>query len=789
MKNSKVGAARADGQSCVQGAALPLAHLSVLQRSCSLAGRLAGQLLADQGAQVFAAERPGGSVSELDGYLDRGKTLLPVERLDGLADADLVILDGAVTARLSSRQIVLGFTSVVPGDQTFDVPDDASDDLLNSLAGFYTDLGVTSRLLGREVIYTPLPLCSVYAGVLAVSAVCAALVQRERTGVGASIVIPRLSAGLSAIGVLAMSVRGIKPHLVPPALLGLPEELASLLPRARESEEEMLRFVNRLNPTAGCYRTSDGRLVMPVTTVNRRLAQAMLVVLGLEERAKDLGVVNVSPYFPENVSFAQTNLAVPQAMRADISIALADDMAKVFATQTAEHWEAVFAQAEVPLGIVETFDEWMTASWAQEAGLVVAPIGVNSPQLGRAVNIHSARPYPPLRAAKTSLDAVLTPAPSNGGDASKRNTTKPLDGYTVLDMANVIAGPACGRILGELGAHVVKVDTTRPDHQPLVTVDWGAEASQGKQSILLDLRMDSARDVLHRLIKRADILVMNETDAGVRRLGLTQDAVAAINPATVVVQVSAFKGEFAGAFDDRPGYDPLLQAIAGIMSRFGTPGLPLLHGIASCVDYLTGYLGAFSALTALQARERNGGKRGDWAETSLASAASLVQFPFQWTSSGLPECAVGPKATGPNQASSLLQQADGWIFVEANGSLPELTGLSVNDAIAEAKRQGARAVPVQTIAKLRERFLEHPSSTVSFRQSDCQGLEVTLLEPTWFQFDGAPLGHAGDSGRPGADADSILAFLGIDPAEITRMKDEGAVGEPDWMIRRGASTS
>jgi DNA-binding LacI/PurR family transcriptional regulator len=63
----------------------------------------------------------------------------------------------------------------------------------------------------------------------------------------------------------------------------------------------------------------------------------------------------------------------------------------------------------------------------------------------------------------------------------------------VLDLANVLAGPACGRLLGEFGATVLKMDTTRPDHQPLVTVVWGAEANQGKKSILADLRTIEGR--------------------------------------------------------------------------------------------------------------------------------------------------------------------------------------------------------------------------------------------------------------------------------------------------------
>jgi crotonobetainyl-CoA:carnitine CoA-transferase CaiB-like acyl-CoA transferase len=118
---------------------------------------------------------------------------------------------------------------------------------------------------------------------------------------------------------------------------------------------------------------------------------------------------------------------------------------------------------------------------------------------------------------------------------------------------------------------------------------------------------------------------MNATDSGVRRLGLTAEQLHEINPRAIGVQISAFKGARPSSHSDRPGYDPLLQAATGIMTRFGSSDMPLLHGIASCVDYLTGYLGAFAAVTALQARERRGDDRGDWVGASLASAAALTR--------------------------------------------------------------------------------------------------------------------------------------------------------------------
>jgi CoA-transferase family III len=146
---------------------LPLDGIRVCERSRTLAGRLAGLLLADQGAEVFALPRARSAQEGLDDYLDRNKTLLPDIELAALANSDILINDGKATGTQHSWQIAL--------DDEFDLPADASDDLLNGMVGFYTDLGVTSGLLGRDVISTPLPLCSVYAAVLGATAVSAAL--------------------------------------------------------------------------------------------------------------------------------------------------------------------------------------------------------------------------------------------------------------------------------------------------------------------------------------------------------------------------------------------------------------------------------------------------------------------------------------------------------------------------------------------------------------------------------------------------------------------------------------
>src|SRR5271163_483538 len=170
---------------------LPLSGLSVAECSTGLAGRLAGLLLADQGATVVIC-REGGEPTPLDAYLNRGKHTHATTERAWSAGADVVIRDGIDKGERIHAQIRLAITAVLPGETAYLFPDNVGDDILKAVSGFYTDLALTRRLLGDNVVYTPLPLCSVYAGVVGATAVGAALLDRVRYGVGRDIVISRL---------------------------------------------------------------------------------------------------------------------------------------------------------------------------------------------------------------------------------------------------------------------------------------------------------------------------------------------------------------------------------------------------------------------------------------------------------------------------------------------------------------------------------------------------------------------------------------------------------------------
>jgi crotonobetainyl-CoA:carnitine CoA-transferase CaiB-like acyl-CoA transferase len=730
-----------------------------------MAGRLTGLLLADQGATVIVC-RKGGAPAPLDAYLDRGKHIYAAAEPAWLTAADVVIRDGIDKGERVHEQIRLAITAVLPGETAYPFPDDVGDDILKAVSGFYTDLALTRKLLGDNVLYTPLPLCSVYAGVLGATAVGTALLDRIRNGPGRDIVISRLTAGLSSVGALVLEVAGIPRHLETGPIISLPPEMAEQVDKARADKVYFERLKRQMNPLFACYPAADGRQVMFLSVIHHRYARRLLEKLGIWKDMEALGVVDLPIYDPANAEFADHNIAIAQNLRLPLRIKLAELITATVAQKSAEEWERILCEDNIPCAMVRDFDEWRASDHARKSEIVETATGCDWPQLGRVVRLASAQPYPPLNIGTTEKISLSASLPTAAREVAI--STAPLAGMRVVDLANVIAGPACGRMLAELGAEVIKVDSSHPEHVPAVTVVWPGELSQGKRSILLDFRQENGREILRRLISRADLVVFNKLDPVMEHLGLDRAGLARINPDAIAVQLTAYKGERHSTHDDYPGYDPLLQAATGIMARFGSCDAPELHGLASCVDYLTGYIATFGAVVALAARERRPERGGDWVDTSLACSASFIQASFQ----------VTPAPVGT--ADCLRKVKDGWICVEpANADISGISELTVSQALAAAKSAGIIAAPVQSIAELKARHRENPSPDVAFK-IDAGDLPAFNLRPTWFQLDGLPLPDLAPAPAPGADAKEILLELGYSEGNIDKMMSVGAVGHVLW---------
>jgi crotonobetainyl-CoA:carnitine CoA-transferase CaiB-like acyl-CoA transferase len=222
----------------------------------------------------------------------------------------------------------------------------------------------------------------------------------------------------------------------------------------------------------------------------------------------------------------------------------------------------------------------------------------------------------------------------------------PLSDLLVVDLSRAVAGPHAGMMLGDLGAHVIKIerpgegDETRSwgppfvegsDGQPVST--YFLTANRNKASITLDLKNNADMEQLRQLLAKADVLIENFRPGVLARLGLGNQALLALNPRLVILSVSGFGHD--GPESGRPGYDQIAQGEAGLMSVTGSRrddpqrvGVPI-------ADLLAAGYGAYGVLAALHERSRTG--RGQIVRTSLL-AAVVASHGYQgtaWTVAGV----------------------------------------------------------------------------------------------------------------------------------------------------------
>jgi crotonobetainyl-CoA:carnitine CoA-transferase CaiB-like acyl-CoA transferase len=191
--------------------------------------------------------------------------------------------------------------------------------------------------------------------------------------------------------------------------------------------------------------------------------------------------------------------------------------------------------------------------------------------------------------------------------------TRPLAGKRVLDCATFIAGPTCATILGEFGAEVIKVELPTVGC-PLrkfgtmtetgMSLPWLSE-SRNKKSLTLDLRTPEGSEILKKLAAKSDVLVENFQPGTFEGWGLGWDVLKAVNPALVMVRISAY-GQ-TGPYRDRPGFGRIANAFGGISYLAGYPDRPpVTPGSATLPDYMSGIYGALGALLALRVAESTG---------------------------------------------------------------------------------------------------------------------------------------------------------------------------------------
>jgi len=216
---------------------------------------------------------------------------------------------------------------------------------------------------------------------------------------------------------------------------------------------------------------------------------------------------------------------------------------------------------------------------------------------------------------------------------------RPLDGVTVVTLEHAIAAPFCTRQLADMGARVIKIE--RPgtgdfargyDTRVRGLASHFVWTNRSKESVTLDVKHAKAREIVAKLIARADVLVQNLAPGAAARLGLSYEALAADHPRLIVCDVSGYGA--SGPYVDKKAYDLLIQSESGFLSITGTPQSPSKAG-NSIADISAGMYAYSSILAALLQRGRTG--RGTRIDVSLLETmVEWMSYPLYYAFEGAP---------------------------------------------------------------------------------------------------------------------------------------------------------
>jgi crotonobetainyl-CoA:carnitine CoA-transferase CaiB-like acyl-CoA transferase len=668
----------------------PLHGLRVVDFGQYIAGPMAAVFLADQGADVIAVDPTGGPVWDHPAaeILARGKRRIELDlrTADGVEQAlrlvegaDVVIENfrpgvmdrlGLGYQALAQRNAGLVYVSL-PGFSRHDERRDMAgwDGVISAACGLYTNLSTIGGVLKLAPVFTALPMPSVYAGVHAAIAAVAGVHGRDANGHGDFIEVPLLDAAMSAAAGFLLRVTGQPTRYNEPPLPSAVLDRLDLrrLPRWLARAVELR--ARALFPTFfRNYRTSDGRNLFLCAIDHKNHVDRCVSALDLDEAVDELGFTRGDVL---DIPATKTNL---YAYRSHLRwTRLTTAVQKRVGARSAVDIETSMGTCGVPAAIQRTTAEWAAMPEMRKSGVVI--VTEDGVQPGPQIDVTGTCPRtgatvatrPPRdNRALSSLEwlSVEQPFALKAADDAKDASAAPLAGVRVLDMANVIAGPVAARTLAELGATVTHVDPVAPTMGPRLLLRIGLEVNQGKRSIAMNPTAPDGKVVLRELVSSSDVVLYNKTAPQAQRLGLAPADVHAVNDRAVVCAITAWGGPSPGEWDNRPGYDPVVQAVTGIMSRFGGASTPAVHGVAATIDYFTGFSGAFAAIVGLLARRQ--GARRLVGRTSLVRTAGWVQLPF--VTGHLVSEPAGHAAHGWHSIDRLYQTLEGWIYVCARAT-------------------------------------------------------------------------------------------------------------------------
>ena len=391
-----------------------------------------------------------------------------------------------------------------------------------------------------------------------------------------------------------------------------------------------------------------------------------------------------------------------------------------------------------------------------------------------------------------------------------------LAGLKVVEMGQLIAGPFCGKTLGEFGAEVVKIEAPGSG-DPLRnwrllqdgTSVWWQVQSRNKRSVAIDLRAAEGQEIARRLIAEADVLIENFRPGTLEGWGLGWDDLRRINPGLVMLRISGY-GQ-TGPYRDLPGFGAIGEAMGGLRHLTGEPGrVPVRVGV-SIGDTLAALHGTIGVLLALYHRKAHGGP-GQVIDVALHEAVFNVMESLlpEYSAFGAVREAAGSALPGI-APSNAYRCADGYVLVAGNGdsifrrlmevvgrpdlaSAPDLQGnagrvarVDELDAAIGAWTQsrtidevlrllGAARVPAGRVYTAKD-IHEDPhyrARDMILRQVTRDGHEVDVpgIVP---KLSGTPGSVRSSAPRLGDDTDAVLREAGLTAEQIALLRAKGAI--------------
>ncbi|MEO1307286.1 MAG: CoA transferase [Pseudomonadota bacterium] len=392
----------------------------------------------------------------------------------------------------------------------------------------------------------------------------------------------------------------------------------------------------------------------------------------------------------------------------------------------------------------------------------------------------------------------------------------PLTGMKVIELAHIMAGPACGMMLADMGADVIKVEKPDgDDSRRFLPPDIKGESAafmmmnRNKRGIALNLKDPKAVAALRTLLDSADVVVENYRHDTMERLGLGYDTLRQSNPKLVYCAISGFGR--TGPYAERGGFDLIAQGMSGLMSITGEgPGRPPVKPGAPIADITAGFLAALGCVAAYSRARETG--QGQMVDTSLFEAGISLTY---WQSAIAFATGEAPRALGSahplNAPYQSFRTRDGWINVGAanqrnwmrlldvieapdladdprfetnHGRITNLEALvplledrlksrDTADWLARMDEAGLPAGPVMDICEMHRDPQALARDMIVETDHPVAGPVKTIGLPV--KFSDTPGGVESPAPTLGQHGAEVLLEHGYSPADIDRLMSEGAL--------------